>query len=162
MKKILTALLTIVFVCTLVTGCSAFLESEQAQSLAVYSFSGENEYFTLSNGVIALTPAEETFYGGNLDVNQEEFNDITAYTMTFYIMSNNEKDVLLSNSVADMTGKTVKLSGETGKRSGGGIIIREQMDALQNQLYFELETTNLDGKKSNYSLQLTLTKVTEG
>lgn len=162
MKKILSALLTIVFVCILVTGCSAFLESEQAQSLAVYSFSGENEYFTLSNGVIVLTLAEETFYGGNLDVNQKEFNDITAYTMTFYIMSNNEKDVLLSNSVADMTGKTVKFSGETGKRSGGGIIIREQMDALQNQLYFELETTNLDGKKSHYSLQLTLIKVTEG
>lgn len=161
MKKIAAVQLTILFFCTILTGCGASSDKEQNQSLAVYSFSGKNEYFTISNGVIVLTSAEEIFYGGNLDVSQENFNDITAYTMTFYIISDNKKDFLISNSVEDITGETINISSETGKCSGAGIIIREQNDELQNKLYFELETTNLDGKKSNYPLQLTLTKITE-
>lgn len=72
----------------------------------------------------------------------------------------NGKDILLSNSVSDMTGETIDISGDVGKRSGDGTMIREPTDELQNNLYFELETTDLDGKKSNYQLQLTLTEVT--
>lgn len=161
MKKIVSILITILFSCSILIGCGISSDKEQYQSLAVYSFSGKNEYFTISNGVIVLTSAEEIFYGGNLDVSQEKFNDITAYTMTFYIISDNKKDFLISNSVEDITGETINISSETGKCSGATINIREQIDELQNKLYFELETTNFDGKKSNYPLQLSLTKITE-
>lgn len=161
MKKIVSILITILFSCSILIGCGISSDKEQYQSLAVYSFSGKNEYFTISNGVIVLTSAEEIFYGGNLDVSQEKFNDITAYTMTFYIISDSKKDFLISNSVEDITGETINISSETGKCSGATINIREQIDEPQNKLYFELETTNLDGKKSNYPLQLSLTKITE-
>lgn len=161
MKKTVAVLLTIVFSCTILTGCGTSSKGEQGQSLAVYSFSGESEYFSISNGVIVLSPTEEIFYGGDLEAKQEHFNDITAYSMTVYIMSGDKKGTLISNSVVDMTGGTIHISGDIGKRSGDGIIIKEPTDDLKNNLYFELETTNLDGEKSNYQLQLSVVEITE-
>lgn len=161
MKKAVAVLLTIVFACTILTGCGTSSKGEQRQSLAVYSFSGESEYFSISNGVIVLSSTEEIFYGGDLEVKQENFNDITAYSMTFYIMSGDGKDILISNSVEDMTGGTIHISGDIGKSSGDGTIIREPADELQNNLYFELETMDLDGEISNYQLQLSVVEITE-
>lgn len=161
MKKIATVLLPILFFCTLFTGCRDSSEGEQGQLLAVYSFSGENETLAISNGVIVLTSTEEIFYGGNLEVNQEKFDDITAYSMTFYIMSDKGKGILISNCVEDMTGETLHVSGEIGKRSGDGIITRESIEELQNNLYFELETTNRSGENNNHQLQLTLKEIIE-
>ena len=161
MKKIVAIMLTLSFSCVILSGCGASSKGEQDQSLTVYSFSGENEYFSISNGVIVLSSAEDIFYGGDLEANQEKFDDVTAYSMTFYIMSDNRKDVLLSNSAVDTTGETIHISGEIGKCSGDSIIIRESTDKLQNNLYFELETTNLDGENSNYQLQLSLAEITE-
>lgn len=160
MRKIVAVLLTTVFSCTILTGCGTSSKDEQRQPLAVYSFSGEDEHFSVSNGVIVLSSSEEIFYGGGLEANQEEFNDITAYSMTFYIMSGDGKDILMSNSMEDMTGRTVDISGDIGKSSGDGTILREPTDELQNNLYFELETTNLDGETSNYQLKLSVIEIT--
>ena len=127
------------------------------EPLVVYSFSGENEMFSISNGVIVLNEGEEIFYGGNLD---GELSDIIAYSMTFYIQSGSDDIVLLSNSVTDMTGGTIGIAGETGKISGDVLKSAEE-DDLQNNLYFELKTTNLDGEENTYQLQLTVTEVTK-
>ena len=64
-----------------------------------------------------------------------------------------------SNKVTDMTGGTITISGETGKVSGD-ILKEAELDELQNNLYFELKTTNLEGEENTYSLQLTVTEVT--
>ena len=157
MKNAVVMLLATLICCTILTGCSEKTAEEQ---LAVYSFSGENENFAVSNGVIVLASTEEIFYGGDLEVSPGKFDDITAYSVTCYIISDNGKDILLSNSVEDMTGETIHISGDIGKRSGGDIIIRQATAELQNNLYCELETTDLDGEKNNYQLQLTLTEVT--
>lgn len=113
------------------------------------------------DGVIVLSSAEEIFYGGDLKANQEKFDDITEYSMTFYIMSSNKKDILISNSVVDMTGGTIHISGDIGKRSGAGTMIKELTDELKNNLYFELETTDLDGERSNFQLQLSVVEIIE-
>ena len=63
MKKAGMGLLVLFFCCCLMlTGCGASSKGEP--SLVVYSFKGENEQFSISNGVIVLTPNEEIFYGG--------------------------------------------------------------------------------------------------
>ena len=113
--------------------------------------------FSISNGVIVLNEGEEIFYGGNLD---GELSDIIAYSMTFYIQSGSDDIVLLSNSVTDMTGGTIGIAGETGKISGD-VLKRAEEDDLQNNLYFELKTTNLGGEENTYQLQLTVTEVTK-
>lgn len=140
--------------------CSVFLSScgkeSSEQPLVVYSFCGENEMFSISNGVIVLSPTKEILYGGNL---KGQLSDIVGYTMTFYIPSGNDERILLSNSVTDKTGETIDISGEIGKVSGD-IITATEIDELQNNLFFELETTTLNGEENTYQMQLVLTEVT--
>ena len=154
MKIVVRVLLITVFYTCLLSSCG--MKSAE-EPLGVYSFSGENEMFSISNGVIVLNEGEEIFYGGNLD---GELSDIIAYSMTFYIQSGSDDIVLLSNSVTDMTGGTIGIAGETGKISGDVLKSAEE-DDLQNNLYFELKTTNLDGEKNTYQLPLTVTEVTK-
>ena len=135
MKRVFAILLTTLACSVLFSGCGAKPAEEQ---VAVYSFSGENEVFSISNGVIVLAPTEEVFYGGNLE---GELPGVVSYSMTFYISSGNDDKTLLSNKVTD-------------------ILKEAELDELQNNLYFELKTTNLEGEENTYSLQLTVTEVT--
>lgn len=153
MKMIIRLFLITALCAGLLSGCGT---KPAEESLAVYSFSGENEIFSISNGVIVLTPAQEIFYGGTLD---GELSNIAAYSMTFYIQSGNDDIVLLSNGVTDITGGTIGIAGETGKISGD-ILNKAEEDDLQNHLFFELKTTNLNGEANTYQLQLAVTEVT--
>lgn len=152
-KTVIRVLLLPVFCSFLLASCASKQAEEQ---IVVYSFNGENEVFSISNGVIVLAPMEEVFYGGNLE---GELPGVVSYSMTFYISSDNDDKTLLSNKVSDMTGGTISISGETGKVSGD-IFKGAELDELQNNLYFELKTTNLEGEENTYPLQLTVTEVT--
>jgi hypothetical protein len=154
MKIVVRVLLITVLYTCLLSSCGM---KPAEEPLVVYSFSGENEMFSISNGVIVLNEGEEIFYGGNLD---GELSDIIAYSMTFYIQSGSDDIVLLSNSVTDMTGGTIGIAGETGKISGD-VLKNAEEDDLQNNLYFELKTTNLGGEENTYQLQLTVTEITK-
>ena len=145
---------------TALTGCG---KAEQEQ-LIIYSFSGENEQLAVSNGIIVLNGTEETFVGGDLKVTGDFFDDITSYSTTFYTMSGSEKDIILSNSVVDMTGETVNVSCDLGQISGESIIRRIKIDDvndLENVLYFELTTKNKNGEENVYQLQISLTEITK-
>ena len=147
------ALVFMTIILTALTGCG---KAEQEQ-LIIYSFSGENEQLAVSNGIIVLNGSEETFVGGDLKVTGDFFDDITSYSTTFYTMSGSEKDIILSNSVVDMTGETVNVSCDLGQISGESIIRRIKIDDvndLENVLYFELTTKNKSGEENVYQLQI--------
>ncbi len=115
------------------------------KNLTVYSFSGETEEFILSEGVIVFDGNEETYYGGNIKSKEGQLDDITAYTMTLYISTDGEKNILLSNSVVDETGGTISIDGEVGRISGD-IWLKDHIEK-DDTLCFELEATRLDGEK---------------
>ena len=152
---ILTAILMLTF-----TGC----KNAEQEPLTVYSFSGENEQLSISNGIIVFDGTKELFVGGELKVTDDFFNNITSYSTAFYIMSGDEKDVILSNRVTDMTGDTVSVSDKLGQISGDSTIRRikiDDTDDLKNLLFFELTAKDTGGKENVYQLQLSLTEVTE-
>ena len=139
------------------TGCG----KEEQEPLRVYSFSGENEQFAVSNGIIVLNGSEEIFSGGDLKAADESFIDITSYSTTFYTISGSEGNVILSNSVTDTTGGTVNVSGDLGQISGDSTLRRIKIDdvnGLENVLYFELITKNKNGEENVYQLQMSLTE----
>ena len=145
----------------LITGCQ---KAKDDNYLMVYSFSGENEQFSISNGVIVLSDTNDVFYGGDLEVTDKFPSEITSFSNTFYIMSGNEKKTISSNSVIDMTGGSIHINGDLGKLSGDGIIFVNGVDKLENlknNLYFELVTTDKNGEKSVYQLQMSVTEVTK-
>ena len=80
MKKIMAATLSLLACAVLLAGCNISSENNEEQSLKVYSFSGENEYISVSNGVIILDGKDEICYGGDLKVTSDDFGDITTYS----------------------------------------------------------------------------------
>ena len=158
MKTVIKVLVMVLFSICLFSGCGRKAGGER---LAVYSFRGENELFSISNGVIVLNSTEEIFYGGNLEEKDGVFSDIVAFSVSLYIQSGDEKRILLSNSVEDMTGGTITVPDEIGKVSGD-IINDTEIEELENTLFFELITTNHNGGKNEYQLQLILTEITTG
>ena len=159
MKKIRAVMLSLLACTVLLAGCNTSSESNEEQSLKVYSFSGENEYISVSNGVIILDGKDEICYGGDLKVTSDDFGDITTYSTTIYI-NGSEKEPLLSNSVDDQTGGTIDLSGNIGKIYGD-ILKDRDADKLTDNLWFELKTTNLRGEENTYQVQLETTEITK-
>lgn len=159
MKKIMAVMLSLLACMVLLAGCNTSSESNEEQFLKVYSFSGENEYISVSNGVIILDAEDEVCYGGDLKVISDDFTDITKYSTTIYI-DGSEKEPLLSNSVNDQTGGITNLSGNIGKISGD-VLKGSDADKVNNNLWFELKTTNLNGKEKTYKLQLKTTEITK-
>lgn len=159
MKKIMVATLSLLACAVLLAGCNTSTESNEEQSLKVYSFSGENEYISVSNGVIILDGKNEICYGGDLKVISDDFVDITTYSTTIYI-NGSEKETLLSNNVDDQTGGTIDFSGNIGKISGD-IFKNRDADKLTDNLWFELKTTNLSGEENTYQVQLKTTEITK-
>ena len=158
MKKIRAVMLSLLACTVLLAGCNTSSESNEEQSLKVYSFSGENEYISVSNGVIILDGKDEICYGGDLKVMSDDFSDITTYSTTIYI-NGSEKEILLSNGVDDQTGGTIDVSGNIGKISGD--ILGDSDDKLTDNLWFELKTTNLSGEENTYQVQLETTEITK-
>ena len=159
MKKIMVATLSLLACAVLLAGCNTSTESNEEQSLKVYSFSGENEYISVSNGVIILDGKEEICYGGDLKVMSDDFSDITTYSTTVYI-NGSEKETLLSNGVDNQTDGTIDVSGNIGKISGD-ILRDSDADKLTDNLWFELKTTNLSGEENTYQVQLKTTEITK-
>ena len=157
MKKISGVTLSLLVCTLLLAGCGTSSKSNEEQPLRVYSFSGENEYISVSNGVIILDGKDEICYGGDLKVMSDKFADITTYSTTIYI-NESEEEILLSNSVDDQTGGTIDVSGNIGKISGD-ILRDSDADKLNDNLWFELKTTNLDGEENTYQVQLEATEI---
>lgn len=156
----MTAIILLLFVCAvLFAGCDVSSESDQEQSLKVYSFSGENDFISVSNGVIVLNAKNEICYGGNLKVKADEFVDVTTYATTLYINIGNEKKVLLSGGVEDLAGETIDISGDIGRISGD-ILRDSDTDKLADNLWFELKTTDLSGEENTYQIHLEMMEVT--
>lgn len=144
----------------MLAGC----DNAEKGKLTIYSFSGENEQVTISNGVVVLNGTEEIFDGGDLRVAEDFFTNIKSYTTTFYIMSGKDKNVILSNNVEDMTGGTLNFLCDLGKTAGDNTVISGKIDDdndLNNNLYFELVTIDTEGKRSVYQLQMSLSEITK-
>ena len=155
MKRILSAVLC-VFLCVLaLTGCNAMTGGHSVK----YSFYGENEYFSVSNGEINLGETEEVFDGGSLNITQSSIAaNIASFSTTFYTVKNEERIILLSNSTTDLTGGSAKLSGGLGTISGSDVFTQKISNANEwtENLWFELSVTYTDGTESTYPLQLTV------
>ncbi len=152
MKKSIVLLVSFILILAEV-GCN---KTEQDE-LKVFSFYGENNYISVSNGVIVLDNSTEICYGGDLEVVNDVFTDITGYTTTIYF-ENNER-ILMSNSVVDETGETIDVFGSIGKVSGD--ILRDtDIEKMAENLWFELKTIDLNGEENTYQLQLKLIEIT--
>ena len=158
MKKLIAMILA--FVCVVgLAGCS---NGKQAEEIT-YNFTGEHECFAISNGSITLSGGgqpfsgeEQEFYGGELTVTKPEiFEDVTSYSTSFYTLyENGERNQFQSSTTTSETGLSVPVGEDLGSLSTTGAMLSN----LEQGLWFELKTVDLDGKENTYQLQLKLTE----
>ena len=158
MKKLIATILA--FVCVIgLSGCS---NTKQAEEIT-YNFTGEHECFAISNGSITLSGGgqpfsgeEQEFYGGELTVTKPEiFEDVTSYSTSFYTLyENGERNQFQSSTTTGETGISAPIGEELGSVSTTGSMIGN----LEDGLWFELKTTDLNGRENTYQIQLELTK----
>lgn len=153
------AILPLFLLLLTLTGCSRI----EQRPLAVYSFSGENDLFAVSNGVIVLNGPEEIFSGGYLETFDGFPTDVTAFSATYYARNGAEKDTFLSNAVVDQTGHMLRVSGDLGKISGDDILTRfagKELLDFKDNLYLDLTLTDSAGKQHTYTLHMTVREIT--
>lgn len=156
MKK----LITFALVCLLVlTGCN------NEKQVSTYSFHGEHEAFTISNGSIILSEEEEVFHGGELKTTQSGlFDEMDSYSTAFYTLIHGEQEILHSNTVIDQTDGSITINWEEddlGSISSEAPFISskfESMNELKENLWFELKITYLNGEEKVYQIPLTFTE----
>ncbi|MEE1321227.1 MAG: hypothetical protein UHM85_06825 [Acutalibacteraceae bacterium] len=159
MKKAVALILALICVFMLV-GCSA---EKTDNKVEVYTLSGENDFFSVTNGTVVLNGDEEMFSGGELKVlRQKPFPDTASFSTRFYIVKDGEKRTVLSGSVNDMTGGTVSISGDLGKISGENVITEGKnlsTEDFVNNLYFELRVRDSEGYEKTYEISMDVEKV---
>ena len=160
MKKALVFILAIICLFIFV-GCNSTEESDKTE---VYTFHGENEYISVTNGTAVIDDENEMFSGGNLAVlNKELFDNAVYWRYEFYVSNDGEEKTVYVGSVSDETGgASVNIEGDLGKISGGDIITKyddSYTDDFVNNLYFKLVVKNAEGEENTYHLQMKVDKV---
>ena len=150
MKKLLAIALGLICVIGLF-GCNNTKQEDET----TYSFNGEHENFTISNGSIILSGEEQKFYGGELTITQPSiFENVTSYSTCFYTLRNGERAQFSSTMVTGLTGNSAPNGKKLGYASSNGHMISN----LEEGLWFELKTIDADGTENVYQIELELTK----
>lgn len=138
-------------------------EVKNEEQIVVYSFTGENEVLSLYNGVIVLSPTQQILYGGELQSNQEDLSNLLNYSMEFFILSDEGKEVLLTSEATDMTegnGMSIENNKTLPSLIGENIFTTNNQNNIKNNFYFELTVTKTNGDKQSYQIKLDATEVT--
>lgn len=150
MKKLVALILAVACVIGLL-GCNNTKQEEEI----TYYFSGEHDYFTISNCSIIMSDTEQKFDGGELTITQPSiFKKVTSYSTCFYTLRNGERDIFHSTTAEGLTGDSVPNGQKLGKASSTGLMISN----LEQGLWFELITMDANGTENTYQIELTLTK----
>lgn len=158
-NKKMKVLIVLSIVILILIGCG----KSKSKQVAVYSFSGENNQFIISNGVIVLSPEENVFYGGDLKVKEDFSDNIVSFSTRFYDYVEETENTILSSSVIDQSGGSISLEGDLGKISGESAILGtsdNELDNLKNNLFLEITITNKNGEECVYQIQMSVREVT--
>ena len=160
MRKIIASMLAVICLFMLV-GCS---NEQNHEKVKVFTFYGENEYISVTNGTVVLDGDEEVFSGGILNVLQEDtFSDAVYWSAEFYIAKDGEKKTVYKSVVEDLSDSAqVSVSGDLGKIAGGNVISDYEdadIDAFVNNLFMLFTVRNAEGEEKTYEIQMKVEKV---
>lgn len=153
MKKI-TMVMLVICLSIFIISCG-----RQKEELRVYSFRGEDEVMTVSDGVIVISAGGEIFRGGKLKIKEEYVQDIKSYETAFYF--NKRDNLILKNSTTGENGTEIQIQSNLGVIRSENAQNTEWVKELSNQFFFELKITGLNGEIKGYQLPLVLEEITQ-
>lgn len=156
MKKLFGILLAVL----LLSGCG----KGDGKDLAVYTFSGSDGQFAVTNGAVVFSDQMDVLDGGSLTLQQGAVENVTAYTATFSVNYKGERRTLMSNSVVDQTGGTVKIGEDLGRleTDGGESYLgwtEDWTECLEENLFFELTLTDKSGEQRTYQIPMEVARI---
>lgn len=159
MKKISSVFLALAMV-LMFAGCG---KSEQ-EPARVYSFHGESELLSVTNGVMVLAEEKNVFHGGDLQVAEEVGADIVSYTTRFYFLLDGEREDFFRMVLVN-AGEMLLENRSLGSVSGNSVFHKDKIqqssfDSWKDSLFFELTTVDKAGTEQVYTLPMTITEVT--
>lgn len=129
--------------------------------LRVYSFAGEGTDISISDGLIIITPDQQIVHGGKIQYTGNKPDKIQSYSKSIYLNKPGDRDIVLSASVSfagDNTGVALAdeflLNNDMGDISSERLFAEEDINLINNNLYFSLDYSTIDGQTGNSTIIL--------
>lgn len=158
----LLLVLCMLLVCGLLAGCGA--KEPEDNALALYSFHGGDDRFSLTSGIIAITDQETIIYGGDLENTGEAFQDISSFSLRLYVLKDGAEVPLIDvehifkDAERDAPWDNLVSGSFASARIDGSLIEQEY---LKDNLYFEVLITHSNQEQTKHTIHLSVVNVTD-
>ena len=155
MRIKLTIIAPVAIILCLIASCT-----KQEKEIEIYSFSGESDAVTISNGLIIVTEDLEKFIGGDLTFKGEELSDVKhCITKFFFYKDWIETTILSSSESIEGTSKGTHISSDMGSISSKNLFYGNDLELIKKSLNFSLSGIFMNGEKFEYNIVLDVKKV---
>lgn len=167
-KGILNSYKTIIYISFLVNviliiACYGFITSNK-----IYSFSGEDEYLRVRDGLMVLNKDVNILNGNNIEYVNDKDYSITNFKIGYYVMDNSklieivseslelETDIKLSEIVKNFTSFNI-----TEKDNEATYFTKYKKSLIDNGIYIVLEAKTIDGDSIYSKVKMNVSKVSK-
>lgn len=152
MKKHSKILLLILAI-SLVTGCT----KKGNKDTRVYTLNGEDNFMSLDGGVLVLDDKKDTFKGGKIYIKNSDYPKLKYYTISYYYLRDNSKQLLMSNTYDLKQGEPESIDGKlTGGISSGNMFENTNIDDIKDNFFITIDGIDEKEREAYYSIQLNL------
>lgn len=134
----------------------------------IFTFSGNDDYLKVKDGIIALNNDINIMNGNNIEYIYEKEYDIVSYKIGYYVMDGNKLIEIVSNSLELET--EIKISeivknftsfNISEKHNNPNYFTPKKKELLNEGLYLVLDAKTKEGNSVYSKVKLTVSKVTK-
>lgn len=160
---LLIVLVIILFIISAISITTAFKYKEKLSNanIVVFTFEGKNEFITLDDGVIIITPNKQQVFGGNFEYIDLKDENINFYATELYLKNSQGRKTLWTNSVSfhgkdsnTSLAQVLKLNKTVGDISSKSLFNKDELEQIKDHLFFQLKYEKTDGEVESIELQL--------
>lgn len=155
MKTKLIICIYLIVAVSITTSCS-----RNEKEIEVYSFSGENEFIMINNGLIIVTDESEELIGGELRFKEDAPSNVNSATTKFFFYNDSVETTVLSNS-ENIQGKSesMYITPDLGSINSEELFHGDDLELIKKTLSFSLKAELNDGEKIDYTVGLDVKRV---
>lgn len=168
LKKILSSYKTIIYISFLINIILIVFAYYTVSNNKIYSFSGNDEYIEVKDGLIALNTDINLLNGNNISYKYNEDYDIVSFKIGYYVMDNEKLVEIISNNIK--LESDIKLSvlfnnissfNVFEKNSSKNYFTPYKKKLLDDGLYLVFEAKTKDGNSIMRKVKMNLSKISK-
>ena len=168
LKKILSSYKTIIYISFLINIILIVFTYYTVSNNKIYSFSGNDEYIEVKDGLIAFNTDINLLNGNNISYKYNEDYDIVSFKIGYYVMDNEKLVEIISNNIK--LESDIKLSvlfnnissfNVFEKNSSKNYFTPYKRKLLDDGLYLVFEAKTKDGNSIMRRVKMNLSKISK-